>query len=207
MKKLLFIFIMGMFLINFSFAQSINTNKFAVGSDIAPIFANQYKLISYMNLTCDNQIGCNVYIPAWNLSLIFIPTNYSRDEIIKGVKNEIRKISKDLSDGLNINSKVIFKQDLQSGNESLNVHVIETDEIYTKSRVPDATGKYFNLFNSSIYSKFTHFAYQIVNGQPRLNQESRDVGQEGYIACDRKCTQQYLNQDKFKDYTVCKSTC
>ena len=89
----------------------------------------------------------------------------------------------------------------------VDAEVVQAEYIYTKSKVPKVTGKFFNLFNSSIFTKLTHFAYRIINGRGILDAEERWVGAEGYLACDRKCTALYLNQDKFKDYTVCKATC
>ncbi len=106
---------------------------------------------------------------------------------------------KQLNKGLNI---------IQIENETaIDTQIILANEIYTKSKVPDVKGKYFNLFDSSIYSKLTHFAYTSINGQPRLNQETRDVAQEGYLACDRECTLVAKETNKFKDYLDCKVGC
>ena len=203
MKKILLVFIIGMFLISFTSALTLQQ----INSVPTTIKTIDGKTLAIYSNTTTITGGYNIYISKWNISYTYQTTQPINNTLML-VRDKL--ISFDASKLLNIsnyNSRLITNADLQSGNQSLNVHIIETDEIYTKSRVPNATGKYFNLFNESIYSKLTHFAYQLINGQPRLNQESRDVGQEGYIACDRKCTAQYQGQDKFKDWTICKANC
>ena len=104
-------------------------------------------------------------------------------------------------------TKQVEKEETTITADLIDAKIIQTEFIYTKSKVPNPTGKFFNLFNSSIFNKLTHFAYKVVNGKGILDAEERWIGAEGYIACDRKCTQLYLNQDKFKDFTKCKAEC
>jgi len=89
----------------------------------------------------------------------------------------------------------------------IDANIVQAEYIYTKSKVPNPTGSFFNLFDNSIFNKLTHFAYRIINGRGILDAEERWVGAEGYLACDHKCTLLGQSTNKFKDYVDCKTTC
>jgi hypothetical protein len=205
MKQILLIFIIGIFLVGLVSASPVYMGNYTTGKVIVGAVTNN-GIIDYTDLVCESTTRvCSVKVVQWNTTISFGVSNISQKTIQKNIHYALNKVSKTLKDYSNYNSVVIGQADLTSGNSTLDVKTIFTEQIVTKSQVALVAGKYFGYFNNSLmYNKTTHPCMKVINGKQYLDMECRNVMVEGYNLCDAKCLQIATS---YSTYKGCRITC